>query len=215
MKNQEIIEKATSLGFGYDHHQHDLLMSTARDIKGVPGIVCEIGLREGGGMAGMMLVCIDNEDTNRLFLAIDPYGNITHKLSEHDHRKLDYNNDMKCRALKSFGSFCLDYKINFVHMCLDDLEFFKRFEDGVPTYSEDKYIEENYALVHLDGPHAVKELIDEINFFRSRVSVGGYIVLDDVQGHYDLTPAEQSLLQNGQYSLVKNDGKKASYKRVI
>jgi len=35
-----------------------------------------LGLREGGGLGVMMFGCIDNEDTNHPFIALDPYGNI-------------------------------------------------------------------------------------------------------------------------------------------
>ena len=214
MTISEAVELAKSYGFGFDNGHHGVLYNAAKDIKNIPGIVCEIGLREGGGTVNMMLACVENNDTDRLFLAIDPYGNIEYRAKENETVRLDYTNEMKYRTLKAFNNFCLDKNLRFIHICLEDSEFFKRFSDGVPVYSEVKSLEQYYALVHLDGPHAVKELLEEVEFFRNRINVGGYIVLDDVSDYYDLSIVEKSILENGLYVAVENDGQKSSYKKV-
>ena len=46
------------------------------------------------------------------------------------------------------------------------------------------------------------------------MSIGGFIVLDDVKGFFDLDKLEESLLEGENFILVENDGRKASYKRV-
>jgi hypothetical protein len=214
MQILEVIKRARESGFQYDHEGHQVLYNAALSIKEVPGMVCEIGLREGGGMMTMILGCMDNADTNRFFVAVDPYGNVEYRMSEWETNRYDYTDEMKFKTLKSFNTFCLEHKLQFQHICLDDLEFFKRYGDGIPVYVEVKHLEQNYALVHLDGPHAVNELIDEFNFFKDRISLGGIIVLDDVTGHYDLGPIQKVILGDGQYAVVDNDSKKASYKRI-
>ena len=37
-----------------------------------------------------------------------------------------------------------------------------------------------YDLVHLDGLHAIKYVVEEVAFFDDRLSKGGFIVFDDI-----------------------------------
>jgi cephalosporin hydroxylase len=98
---------------------------------------------------------------------------------------------------------------------MEDTEFFKRFEDGVPTYKNtEKSIENKYALVHFDGPHAVSDIIREVDFFSSRMSVGGFFVFDDTYvGYYDHDKVEKFIFELGDFELVGKEKHKASYKK--
>ena len=217
MKNsEELIEIGKSFGFTFDQLEQQLLYNAAFSIKGVEGIVCEIGLRDSGGMSIMMMGCIDNNDTDRCFIALDPYGAIPYKWQEDTTVYTDYTNQMKNKSLKNLYNFCEIHNLNFSLLCMEDTEFFKRFSDGVPLYIEQKKVIENrYSLIHFDGPHAVKEIINEIDFFKDKLSVGGFFVFDDTYvGYYDHDVVEKHLLEDGNYELVGKETHKCSYKRI-
>jgi hypothetical protein len=213
---KELIEICKTYGFTFDQLEQQLLYNAAYSIKGVEGIVCEIGLRDSGGMSIIMMGCLDNTDTNRPFIALDPYGAIKYRWQENMTVYTDYTNQMKNKSLKNLYAFCEIKNINFSLYCMEDTEFFKRFPDGVPTYSEnEKVLQDKYALVHFDGPHAVKDIINEIDFFKNRLSIGGFFVFDDTYvDYYDHDIVEKYLLQDDNYELVGKETHKCSYKRV-
>ena len=214
MELGKLIEEIQSYGLDFDHAGHQVLLNAANSIKGIDGIVCEIGLRRGGGLLLMMLSCVNNEDKDRQFIAIDPYGNIPYHFMNGYTTRLDYTNSMKNETLSSLYSICSKFNLNFNMYTLTDVDFFNKFSDGVCVYNENKFLVNEYALVHLDGPHTNEDLLVEINFFKERMSIGGFIVLDDVKGFFDLDKLEESLLEGENFILVENDGRKASYKRV-
>lgn len=213
---KEVLEECRSYGFTYDQLEQQLLYNAAHSIKGVEGMVCEIGLRDCGGMGVMMVGCLDNDDRSHKFIAIDPYGGIPYKWQEEIVVFTDYTNQMKNKALKNLYAFCEMKDIDFNLYCMEDTEFFERFKDGVPLYyNTKKAIESKYALVHFDGPHAVNEIISEIDFFKTRLSVGGMFVFDDAYvGYYDHDNVESHLLYNGDFELVGKETHKASYKKI-
>jgi hypothetical protein len=210
-----LIEELKKLNLGYDHEEHQVLFNAAKSIKGVDGIVCELGLRQGGGLGLMMLTCLYNDDALRPFISIDPYGNIPYVFKEGVVIRLDYTNRMKNSTLCNLYSFCSLHNIYFDHFNLADTDFFDRYKDGIVVYHQEKNLISNYALVHLDGPHALPELLIELDFFKTRVSLKGFIVLDDVLGYYNMETIHQYLTEKSEYELVENDGRKASYKRIV
>lgn len=216
MNLQSVIEESKKAGLGHDHENHQILLNAVNSIIGIDGIICELGLRTGGGLMTMLIPCINNNDAkNRCFIAIDPYGNIDYKFRDNFTVKLDYTNRMKNETLANLYAYCAIQDINFNLFCLTDFDFFDRFKDGVCVYNENRTLLNRYALVHLDGPHTTEDLIKEINFFKPRMSLGGYIVLDDVQGYFNLEALEEVLLDDKKdFVLVENDGHKASYKKI-
>lgn len=209
----EVVARSKKLGMEFDHNQHNVLYNASKDIVGVEGIVCEVGLREGGGMGVMILGCIDSNNTDRPFLAIDPYGNLVYSAMEGVRKIQEYTNEMKYKTMINLYKTALEYNLLIDLITLEDTEFFKRFEDGLPVYNSYKKIYNNYALVHLDGPHSLDEVMVEVDFFINKISINGYIVLDDVT-YYNLSKLEEKLFSDGKFVLVENDRKKASYKRV-
>ena len=208
----EAIVRVKELGLDFDHAEHKILYDAAKDIVGVDGIVCEVGLRQGGGMGIMILGCIDTENTNRPFIAIDPYGNLMYNAQEGLNVRYDYTNDMKYETLIALCKVSLQNNLYFDLICLEDTTFFSKYESGIPIYNLHTTVVNTYALVHLDGPHALKDVLTEVEFFMDRIANDGYIVLDDVK-YYDLSKIEPLLINNS-FKLVANDGKKASYKKV-
>jgi hypothetical protein len=217
MRNaKEVIEECKTYGFTFDQLEQQLLYNAAASIKGVEGLVCEIGLRDSGGMSVMMTGCLDNQDIDRCFIAIDPYGGIKYRHQENVYAFTDYTNQMKNRSLKNLYSFCELKDINFNLYCMEDTEFFTRFENGIPTYQKEyKELQNKYALIHFDGPHAVEPIKIEIDFFKYRMSIGGMFVFDDTYvGYYNHDIVESYILESGEYELVGKEEHKASYKRV-
>jgi hypothetical protein len=213
--SNELLDRCRQYGFTFDQLEQQILYNAAASIKDVEGIVCEIGLREAGGMSVMMMGCLDNEDYSHPFLAIDPFGNIAYNWQENVTVMTDYTNQMKNKALSNLYKFCFERNLNFNLICLEDTEFFNRFSDGVPIYTEaKKTIYDKYALIHFDGPHTVKDITNEIKFFKDKMSVGGMLVFDDVVGYYDHNKVEEYILEGDYYELVEKSNHKASYKRT-
>ena len=213
---KEVIEECKTYGFTFDQLEQQLLYNAAASIKNVEGIVCEIGLRDCGGMSIMMAGCLDNNDMSHNFIAIDPYGGIPYMWQEGYKVLTDYTNKMKNKALKNLYYFCELKDINFNLYCMEDTEFFKRFEHGIPVYENTiKKIQSKYALVHFDGPHAINEIISEIDFFKSRTSIGGMFVFDDAYvGYYNHDVIERYLMDDGTFELSGKETHKASYKKI-
>lgn len=210
---KEVIDRCIEHGLNFDHHYHDALYNATKKIKNVDGIVCELGLREGGGLGVMMLGCIDNDDTDRTFIAIDPYGNIEYEWMDNTVVVFDYTNQMKNRTLKSIYTLCEEFNLNFVFYNLEDTEFFSRYSEGLLVYDKVKTVNNSYALVHLDGPHTTIKLLEELSFFCKRVSLGGIIVLDDIIGYYDYDTVKNYLYENG-FQLLEEINVKASFIKI-
>jgi hypothetical protein len=170
---------------GADGREYEVLYGASRLIKGVPGLTCEIGLREGGGTEAIVQGFLDSGEKH-LHIAIDPYGGIPYRVPhiERSPYKLEYPNKMKMTCLPFIYSWLAKQGVDFLFFCMEDTEFFFRFADGVPTYDLRKKIINQYALVYFDGPKIIEDVIKEIEFFESRTPPGGVWIFDDT-GDYD------------------------------
>lgn len=196
-----------------DSLDYDLLYRAAVEALSVRGLYCEIGVRRGGSLRHI-IDAIHNSETDEIkhIIAIDPYGNIEYNATEQFKGKLDYTNDMKNESLPNIYSYANKKKVNVVFFNLEDTEFFSRFEYGVPVYNEVKTIIDNYAFVFFDGPHDVKSIERELNFFIPKLSLGSVCVFDDV-ATYPHHIIHQRLLDNGFEVLeIGAQGRKISYK---
>ena len=222
-------------GIEGDSQEYEILKEAASDIDGVSGLTCEIGVRLGKGSLMIMSQTL-NEKNTRIHIGIDPFGNI--RYSHGDYCKCpscvsgwkdspaNYTNGLKRQFLKSIYDWCFLSRAEFLFFPLEDVEFFEKFADGVPVYSHDievndanykekmgwKKIINNYALVHIDGPHDLKTVQNETDFFIDRVSIGGYLVYDDV-ADYDHHVVDAQLIENG-YECMTRGNRKVSYKRI-
>jgi hypothetical protein len=84
---------------GTDCWDYHILEQCAKDIKGVEGLVCEVGTREGGSLQIIINALLDNSDTGRHVISVDPYGNIPY-YGENGITRFDYTNDMKKKGVK-------------------------------------------------------------------------------------------------------------------
>ena len=195
------------------HHYHVLINATKK-IKGIPGLTCEVGLREGGGSKYIVDALMENEDFNRTHIAIDPYGSIPYIQSEEkvrgnaDEPKGPYPNKMMKRCLSEMYFYIYDKDIEFLFFPLEDTEFFMRYADGIPVYKDGRKFYRNiYALTYLDGPHSTNSTMREAVFFGERTNIGGVMIFDDVVNYYDHSKIKEYLLENGWKELEATDSK--------
>lgn len=195
-----------------DSRRYDCLYQAAQSIKGIEGITCEIGLRRGGGSETIVQGCLDNDD-KRVHIAIDPYGDIPYALGG-GHTHFDYTNDMRGSALPRIFEWMHGKGVYFQFYGMEDTEFFRRFADGVPTYQNGVMTLENvYALVHFDGPHAVVPVRQEVEFFGTRSAVGTQWVFDDIETYAHETDVHPLILEFG-FELADKADPKWRYVRV-
>lgn len=177
---------------GKDYH---VLENAARHIKGVPGLTCEVGLREGGGTKYIVDALLSNSDEGRVHIALDPYGKIPYIQSETQVR-MDgpYPNEMMSRTLAELYAYVHSKPILLLFFALEDSEFFSRYETGVPVYHKSKKeLMNTYALTYLDGPHNLDCTMKETLFFAARSTKGSIIVYDDIHNYYDHSKIKEYL----------------------
>lgn len=193
-----------------DSANYEVLQKAALHSRDVPGLACEIGLRRGGGSK----VIIDAiAGSGKTLIAIDPYGNIEYRPNDFQVMRLDYTNSMRDEALVNMYNYCRYKNINFYFYNMEDTEFFKRFEDGVPIYNEYKEIVNQYSLVHFDGPHDVDSLKIETRFFAQRTPVGGTWCFDDIHDYNHGLIEDECIIPAG-FNVLMKEGRKAAYVKV-
>lgn len=170
----------------------------------VPGAALEIGVRLGGSLK----IIMDNTDSHRLIIGVDPYGDIPYTEHENQVVKLDYTNDMRDQFLRNL--YTSDVQHNVLLFNMEDTEFFERFADGVPHYQTEKKLNTQYALVHFDGPHSSDHVSQEVLFFAAKTPYGGVWVFDDVST-YNHQIVHKLILQLGFEPLLTGTGTKISY----
>jgi hypothetical protein len=228
-----IIRFNTDEVFDTDSQEYEILANAALNIKGVEGAVVEIGTRRGGSTKIIIDSLVQQEDIKRSMFCIDPYGNIEIECTNlnmamhNPDRKIegdpeskeitspqrfDYDNTMRNRIIPSLYYYAYQAGLDFNFFCLEDTEFFKRYEDGVPSYNEFKKIQDKYAFVFFDGPHDNETLILETNFFIPRSNVGTIFVYDDIW-MYDHDAIENILFEAG-FEIYEKKKIKASYRKI-
>lgn len=222
--------------FTTDSQEYEVLTDAASRLIGMGnyGAIVEIGTRRGGSMKMLVdQLTIDSSvvPRHRLFVSIDPYGNIPiectninvtaqvpnvgvdgDKLSKEISQPLrfDYNDEMRNRVIPSLYYYVLNNGFDFRYFQLTDSEFIKRYADGIPVYHDEQQLISDYALVFFDGPHSNDKVVEEVEFFAPRVNVGGVVVFDDIWMYDHDKLIEPILAANGFETLVKKTVK-ASY----
>lgn len=168
------------------------------------GCSVEIGVRRGLGSA----LIIDSYRKHHshiklVHLGIDPYGNIEYNSTEHRKSvRLDYTNLMKRETLIAMTSNYEEFHL----VPFTDEFYFEKFADGYPIYDYNERLITQYEIVHFDGPHDVKSIMNEINFFIKRKPQQAFYIFDDV-ATYDQNHVENYLLSRGFTVFEKTDRK--------
>jgi len=192
MTVEEIKKLAEKYDIEGDGAEYEVLLGSAEKIKNVPGIVCEIGGLHGFGTFLLMNAI----GKHKKYLMIDPYGNIPYDDVFGSTRRWNYSNTVKANMMANLGRWCAEKEYDFYFYPMTDIEFMRRFADGVPVFDEDPVGITEYCLVHVDGPHTTPLVIREAEFFIPRMALGGVIVFDDI-GQYDHAPVDRLMKERG------------------
>jgi hypothetical protein len=199
--------------FRGDGWAYDVLYEAVLLTKGVPGLTCEIGLREGGGTELIVRAGLAMGE-RRHHVAIDPYGSIPYDAPNVPAYpgQFDYHNAMKRMSVPRLYAWMANVEVEFSFFALEDTEFFARFADGVPIYADGmKTVVNRYAAVYFDGPKGAAVVLREAQFFAPRTPVGGVWVFDDTED-YDHRVVHAFALESG-FEDVKA-GHKWAYQRT-
>ena len=183
-----------------DSKAYELLTRSAMRVAHLPGLTCEIGLREGGGTKAIIDGLHRSPPAHRTHIAIDPYGSITYAFSETQRAVMDYSNEMRDKFVPRCYHYAAERKINFLFFCMTDLAFFELFRDGVPVYPGRRLFWNLYRLVHIDGPHDYDSVRAAVEFFVTRTVNEAEMIFDDTN-KYDHKPIHDYLYSQG-WSMV-------------
>ena len=196
-----------------DSLDYDVLFNAAKKIKNVDALICEIGTRRGGSTK-YIIDAVSNPNFVHNMICIDPYGNIEYCATEEYRGRLDYTNDMKNECMVNLYKYVQGKNINLMFYNLEDIEFFDKFAYGVPVYIENKRLLDKYSLVFFDGPHDIRSIMNEIEFFKDKVIKGSVYIFDDVLSYPHAT-VDEYLLENGFTRLeVGKENRKISYIKI-
>ena len=193
-----------------DSLEYETLTEAVTMIQDVPGFTCEIGIRRGGGSEIIMRQLDHTNQKNRIHIGIDPYGNIDYETAQDVFYRYGYSNPMFYEAMVGLYSLASELNQHFLFFPLEDVEFFNRYSLGVPVYRDSKSIENQYALVHFDGPHAFEPVKNEFIFFSTRCQPGSVFVFDDI-GNYPHDELENQFLFPQKWRLLRKGNTKALY----
>ncbi len=205
-----------------DSHEYEILARAAKAVKDIPGLICELGVRTGGGTKVILDALIENGDLGRHHVCIDPYGDLPFAWQGEMIRP-GYTNEMRQQALANLYEYVRELPVTLHFFALTDEDYINRFSSGLPVYAtEGRKMLTEYALVHIDGPHDTESVRSEAFFFARRMSLGGVIVFDDWK-EYDHAPIDAYLrdpagslgiIFDRQFEIIEQGEAKIVYRRI-
>jgi len=207
------VQKNNMVGIQGDSAEYEYLTEAVRLSKDVKGLCIELGVRRGMGCKTLM-DAVKEYCPDKSVIGVDPYGNIEYFHKENEKVRLDYTNTMKNEAMQALYAYSESIGVYFNHYTLEDTEFFNSFKNGVPIYKDFKEVINQYSVVHFDAPHAVKEILAEINFFKQRTPKGGCWIFDDILDFYPHDEEVEPFIIGLGFELIKKGNKKALYQRI-
>jgi len=198
--------------FEGDSGEYEILTLGIELSKDVSGLCLEIGLRLGMGTA-IIIDAIAKFCPNKVAVAIDPYGDIFYEGREGRPCRLDYTHSMRNACLAKMYPYSQEKGVRFHYIELTDKDFFDKYADGVILYDMERYVVNKYSFIHFDGPHNIKELQAEVDFFLPRMLPGAIICYDDITpDFFDIKIMEEYM--GDRVKLVCFGIKKALYVRT-
>ena len=172
-----------------DSLEYEFLENAVKALSKPIGASVELGVRRGYGSATIINAYRKyHPKVNLVHLGIDPYGNIEYRTDENNTVRLDYTNQMRQDCIRDFADIPEFHMVN-----LEDTEFFKRYYDGYPVYNEYKKMISNYEIVHFDGPHDLKSVVNEVEFFSRRLAPETVFIFDDIK-NFDIDKIGQLII---------------------
>lgn len=200
---------------GNDGEDYEVLLNATMAATAANGVALEVGVRLGGGLAhiihGLLLT-----NQARPIIGVDPYGGLPYDAADDRlGEDLDYTNEMMHDAMANIHLAAMRTKVDFTFVNLTDDDFMSLYRDGVPVYLGGKRAVWNeYAIVHIDGPHTTEAVMAEAMFFTARMGVDSVIVFDDVDDYAHDT-VERMLFDNGFVSIGESHAKMAYQRREV
>lgn len=196
-----------------DSGEYELLTQGIELAKDVDGLCVEIGLRLGLGTK-TIIDAVRQYSPNKTVISIDPYGSILYTCREPDGPcRLDYDNNMKNVCLSNIYQYLVENPVSYQFYNWTDTFFFSTMRNGVPIYDLEERIETKYSFVFLDGPHTVKHICSEIDFFAPRMDRGAIIILDDITpDFYNVLEVEDYM--KDEFEIVFKGDKKGLYRKI-
>ena len=140
-------------------------------------LTCEIGLREGLGSKIIMDAILDSKPKLYKHVAVDPYNNLSYEHYDNEGSVVaGYTEEMKQKTVSYLYQNYPEF--DFFHMT-DDYYFKTMGEGHQIVLNQELLLFGLYQVVHLDGPHTTKAIIDELSFFIPRMTYKGLIIIDD------------------------------------
>ena len=161
-----------------DSSEYNLITDQIQKLQiGDVCLTCEIGLREGLGTKTIIDAVRKQEPKFYKHIAIDPYGDLSYEHYDGEgYVVAGYTEEMKQRTVSHLYKVYPEF--TFFHMT-DDY-FFDTMSQGHQFCIENTLMLYGlYKVVHLDGPHTTKAVIDELSFFIPRIDSKGLIIIDD------------------------------------
>ena len=198
-------KKSKNEAFEGDSLEYEILDHAVKRLEKPIGTSVEMGVRRGKGSKTIIDAYRKYHPNliGHVHLGIDPYGDLVYNFSENDKgRKADYTNSMKRDTMLGFYRYYPEF--NLVN--LEDKEFFLKFADGYPIYNNEKRIINSYEIVHFDGPHDFKSVMNEVDFFVKRIADHSIYIFDDIEA-FDIGQVEKLLSQKNFKKLEKGKRK--------
>ncbi len=194
-----------------DSEEYNLITKHIKKIKiDRATLTCEIGLREGLGTKTIMDAVRLQEPALYKHIAVDPYGNLAYQHYDNPDNIIaaGYDSEMMQQTVtelyKNYPEF------NFFHMT-DDYYFKTMGEGHQFVFEKQLMIYGLYKVVHLDGPHTTKDVLNELVFFIPRMESDSIIIIDDYQlislGIVDM------LLKTYNFNVAEKGDSKIIYKK--
>jgi hypothetical protein len=193
----------------------DIFDACIKELTTKHGVTIEIGVHEGGGSKRIIDAYKKFHNTaNHYHIGVDPFGSApyihTDEMFSKGQSENRYGDEKRWYLQKAIVD---NQDKNFIFLQLEAAEYFKRFHDGYPLFiNGKKYMLAMYDLVHLDGLHAIKYVVEEVAFFDDRLSKGGFIVFDDID-KIDMDTIHQ-YMTHLKYTMFKTGTKKTAYRKT-
>ena len=166
---------------GFDGQDYNVLEQCVKDIKNVEGTVCQIGIRGGGSSAIILTALYKNGDFGRNMIDIDCFGGLFYEFAEGKKEYRDHTNVLRNQVYVDIYTFLKENDtVNYVLIPLSDIDYFTAFPMGFVFYDKDQRFQDYYySFVFLDAVHSENATLSQLEFFMSRMSKDGIILIDD------------------------------------
>jgi len=166
------------------------------DCKGY--YTCEIGVRKGLGSK----IIMDQVKNNYFHIGVDPYGDRVYQHTDNDANSKwngkptppTYPDSMRDQLIKDFHWYIKQGKFHLANMT--DTDFME----------SNDYKDKRFALVHFDGPHTTKDVINESIWFANRSAPKTRFIFDDYKT-YDMQTVADCLHHFNFKPLAKGENK--------